>query len=367
MDPTLGDHYLTSVQTIGKENFDSLCLMMKNKVVHRTAGLVECMEKKHTGNWADRRDEILSSNHGSADTRKLEVRFIHRTVDDFLRDSEEGHKFLTASSSTSEEIIDRAFLRSFPACLVECVQPFNIDVLIDMAEDDAWISQKDYLTLEYIEDVCQRLSTSLLRTSEAHPPGDFVFNLKCDDDEELDYTEAVDYAGLTAPISAACTAFLLSRRGTCWSPYYMGYLFVCCVQRILNSAILTLEQVREVINTFKILRQAGADLASCHPCHRAVRYLGILSPASSLLVLLLLKYDADSGVYLASEVMRMLSDVNVGDQTFSLARDLDKNSAWNICLRDTTYDVLVTFRCSNVLRAMQSALAACGASKPHIR
>lgn len=262
--------------------------------------------------------------------RTARVRYIHRTVHDFLTGSKEGQWITgTTRSILFEEEVDRAWLLSHLACIIEDVRPLSICSVYELAFSPIWLSQTQGRVVDLFDNLCGRMVVE--RTGM---PSSTVHNSFSWLQRRADFPIVVfhDVPGLLTSRGVFCLEHLLTTKGSAWSSYYKGYLTMCAI--LFTLGIGQNQPLKaDVGNMFKIvalLKSPGADLTTPHPYISRNAVLALRSPATRLLLELCLVLLGSDDQHLSLEFVKamfdILSDLHLYGQKLTLFCDIKSST-----------------------------------------
>lgn len=272
-DAALRTEYLLLLQTLDEDRLESLCLGFSRKVSSRSAGLIECTLVKYPS--PELRDtpcplqrELTGSKYDiivnkQSPWRNMKVQFIHRTVLDFLQGTSEGRSITGLIERPRTEPL-RVLLEARLVCFIEGVYHLCTGQLVALSEQMNSLEHKD---LDFI-DVFDKTIVRLLRKRLGQVATDTAAwiqlsaNEMTNDDRRWEAYDIRDFPGLimSSTDSVLCVEYLLATRGSRWTPYYKGHLFL----RVLID-VWPRNWDAAPSNKLKImalLHDAGADLTT---------------------------------------------------------------------------------------------------------
>lgn len=366
LQPMLIDHYLRSVTVMEEEYLRQICEIMPRQLQARSAGLIECVESNETwdddlGAWHDNfwgTKGVLA--YRVEPWRRIKVQYIHRTVRDFLTESEEGRLMIGNGNNLSIEEVDKRWLQSYLACFIEDVRGFSMKSLGELCSSTAWLSQRQCDLLDVMDKVGEELVIPRLRVRSSQGRNWwFEIHARSTNDSYFH----TDFPGLVAGNSHTCMSYLLATRGQGWSSYYKGYLAFCVIIHTLwNDAAPEADTIR-MLSMLRELQKAGADLMTPHPYDSAWGgMLVVRSPAARLVqelcVTLLSPHHRLISIDSIVNLMTLLSSLDMRGQNFTLfwaggwEHSLD---GFSIAPQETR-NCMITFDASVVLDALDSML-----------
>lgn len=334
LSPSLCAMYMDKMRPMDESHLADLSFKLVKRLNARTAGLIECTRSEEDS--AERAAGFMTAFHGVkgggsspsvSPWRTVHVRYIHRTVHDFLTGSEEGRWITgTTRSTLSDEEVDRAWLLSYLACIIEDVRPLSMCSVYELAFSPTWLSQTQGEVVDLFNKLCGRMAVERTGMSSSTVHNWYSW-LQCKAD--FPFTVFHDVPGLLMSGGVFSLQHLLTTKGSAWSSYCKGYLTMCVITFTLGIG-QNQPHKADVRNTFKavgLLKSSGADLTSPHPYCSKNAVLAFRSPATRLLLELCLVLLGSDNQYFSLKfvkaILDVLSDLHFCGQKLTLFCDLD--------------------------------------------
>lgn len=364
LDEGLCQSYLDTLQPMSAANFDTQCGKMAAHVERRTAGLIELVLYEDYDDQAEDALMDFSLPYGSriATWRRLQVRFIHRSVLDFLKDTEEGKSM--SQSTLDYTHINRAWALSYIAAFVEDVRLLSRQEVFSFIYNQNWTHfTHDNYILESFDRTCTRLAAA--RVKQIRPQDNWVTLLIWDD-------TILDFAGLVIGSSVACAHYVLSAAKVNLSVYYPGYL---AMRTVLHAMSLNYPKEADFARMFEILemlKKAGADLDFQYPYRSRDEVLTIRSPNTRLLLEVSTRIldgtHRELTLQLVLGALSHLGSASLEGQKLTLCKTISSPQCllghWSSCCSSEP-SWIVEFEATSLYKALKSMLQTCG--QPHTR
>ena len=264
--PTLANHYSSSQNSIGEDILDEICNKFLLRLPTLSAGLLECHEAAHFTasratcriDWIDLNTELWQPK---AAWRRMEVRFIHRTVGEFLADNISGSAWL--SDVYCEHVTVRDYVQSLLACLAEEVLELNLDNVGIVCSTLRSIPDEDAYIVDHLDASCSQLVRPrypILRSFTLN----WVHCLVEAGNKPWLKLGFLDFPSLLTSCSASgsCMMHVINTRSTNWTPYYKGWLASCLVRGSSESYLDCGNRWTIVVPIFMCLAAHGADIST---------------------------------------------------------------------------------------------------------
>lgn len=299
MDEQLLNEYLALPQPRHEQSFNEICSKYADRFIARSAGLLECVSREredsyerypgHKKRTTDR--QWASWGPRGPDTeadstwRCKRIQFIHRSVYDFLRDTEEGRKIIGVGTQPAK--LQDSILLSRLVGFIEDLKCFEMKALSNMINDTQVSVQEPSRVLQLLELTCQSLvvyrGASLgidAKHWSMHLP--FPYDRRNSKNSERFIAFSIDSPGFLASCTDPMVFMptLLKDYSSEWSGYYKAYV-LCGMLTQVGSYVHNISHFLDVVHVFVT---SGADLEAQQLCYDCTEFFTHRSTAVQLLI-----------------------------------------------------------------------------------
>ena len=250
LDVRLQDHYIKSITPQNPTVITEGCERLRSRILTRCAGLLEIKTTEQELSHDRNIDKLMQP----AAYCKMSIKFIHRTAQDSMTDTEAG-KVLMGKPTASCEVRLGMIIKARMAALVQKLQKFmcrSIDrIMFEIAYN---CLEQEKALLIILEDVCAALSDRMVRRRCVTRPEFWKSH----------YYYCEDFVGAAAHFG--CLEYIrdiIENKTLQLSSTYLGYLFFCAAFG-LRSATLFYTRQSYLLSTISYLASQGVDLISSH-------------------------------------------------------------------------------------------------------
>lgn len=198
----------------------------------------------------------IQEHRRSSSWRLKKVRFIHRTIHEFL--ITQG-QMLPQATSQIQRILAEAML----VCYIEDVQALTTKSVQELCESLDSLESNDLKVIVTVDSVCKKLVETRYRHSSQATMDQFIPDLEHGRWLKLliknRVTEYHDFAGLVfSCTSTTAAAYMLKQYGQKWSGYYKGYLALCAMRSSEDSV----DDQRALRTISSLIVEEGGDFYS---------------------------------------------------------------------------------------------------------